>query len=111
MNLKPLHDRLVVEAAKKEEISAGGIILPDTAQEKPQRGKVLAVGPGKRLDSGQLAPIDVEVGDVVLYGKYGGTEVNVDGKDYVMLRADDVLAVVGSSTPAAAAPAKKGAKK
>src|SRR5450432_4492768 len=94
MSIQPLHDRIVVEAAAKEEKSAGGIILPDTAQEKPQRGKVLAVGPGKRLDSGQLAPIGINVGDTVLYGKYGGTEVTVDGKDYVILRADDVLAVV-----------------
>ncbi len=95
MNLKPLHDRIVVEAAPKEEKSAGGIILPDTAQEKPLRGKVLAVGPGKRLDSGQLAALDVQPGDHVLYGKYGGTEVTVDGKDYVILRAEDVLGVVG----------------
>lgn len=93
MSLKPLHDRIVVEAAAKEEKSAGGIILPDSAQEKPQRGTVLAVGPGKRLESGQLAPVDVKVGDVVLYGKYGGTEVSVDGHDYVILRADDILAV------------------
>ena len=93
MNLKPLHDRIIVEAAPKEEKSSGGIILPDSAQEKPQRGTVLAVGPGKRLDSGQLAPVDVKVGEVVLYGKYGGTEVTVGGKDYVILRADDILAV------------------
>jgi chaperonin GroES len=93
MNLKPLHDRIIVEAAAKEEVSAGGIILPDSAQEKPQRGTVLAVGPGKRLDSGQLAPVDVKVGEVVLYGKYSGTEVSVSGKDYVILRADDILAV------------------
>jgi len=93
MELRPLHDRIIVEAAAKEEKSAGGIILPDTAQEKPQRGKVLAVGPGKRLDSGQLATLDVQVGDFVLYGKYGGTEVTVDGEDYVILRADDILAV------------------
>ena len=96
MTLKPLHDRIVVEAAAKEEKTAGGIILPDSAQEKPQRGTVLAVGPGKRLDSGQLAAIDVNVGDVVLYGKYSGTEVSVDGKDYVILRADDILAVTGA---------------
>ena len=94
MALKPLHDRIIVEAAAKEQTTAGGIILPDTAQEKPQRGTVLAVGPGKRLDSGQLAPIDIREGDTVLYGKYGGTEVTVDGKDYVILRAEDVLAVV-----------------
>lgn len=96
MDIRPLHDRIVVEAAPKEEKSAGGIILPDTAQEKPQRGKVLAVGPGKRLDSGQLAPIDVQPGDHVLYGKYGGTEVSVNGTDYIILRADDVLAVSNS---------------
>jgi chaperonin GroES len=92
--IKPLHDRIVVETAAKEEKSSGGILLPDSAQEKPQRGTVLAVGPGKRLDSGQLAPVDVKEGDVVLYGKYSGTEVTVDGKDYVILRADDVLGVV-----------------
>ncbi len=94
MNIKPLHDRLIVKAAEKEQVSAGGIILPDSAQEKPQRGEVLAAGPGKRLDSGTLAPLDVKVGDVVYYGKYSGTEVKVDGEDYVILRADDVLAVV-----------------
>ena len=97
MDIRPLHDRIVVEAAPKEEKSAGGIILPDTAQEKPQRGKVLAVGPGKRLDSGQLAPVDVQVGDHVLYGKYGGTEVSVGGNDYIILRADDILAVANGS--------------
>ncbi len=94
MAIQPLHDRIIVEAAAKEEKSAGGIILPDTAQEKPQRGKVLAVGPGKRLDSGALAPIGISVGDTVLYGKYGGTEVKVDGNDYIILRADDVLGVL-----------------
>lgn len=94
MNLKPLHDRIVVEAAAKEEKSAGGIILPDTAQEKPLKGTVLAVGPGKRLDSGTLAPMDVKKGDTVIYGKYSGTEVTVDSKDYVILRAEDILAVV-----------------
>ncbi|MDH4388868.1 MAG: co-chaperone GroES [Fimbriimonas sp.] len=94
MNIKPLHDRLIVKAAEKEQVSAGGIILPDSAQEKPQRGEVLAAGSGKTLDSGTLAPLDVKVGDVVYYGKYSGTEVKVDGEDYVILRADDVLAVV-----------------
>jgi chaperonin GroES len=94
MAIQPLNDRLVVEAAPKEEKSAGGIILPDSAQEKPQRGKVIAAGPGKRLDSGQLAPLGISVGDVVLYGKYSGTEVTVDGKDFVILRGEDVLAVV-----------------
>lgn len=103
MNLQPLHDRIVVEAAAKEERTASGIILPDTAQEKPQRGTVLAVGPGKRLDSGQLASMDVKVGDTVLYGKYSGTEVTVGGKDYVILRADDVLAVLESAPVAVGA--------
>lgn len=101
MNLKPLHDRIIVEAAAKEEKTASGILLPDSAQEKPQRGTVLAVGPGKRLDSGKLAEIDVNTGDVVLYGKYSGTEVQVDGKDYVILRADDILGVVVNSAVAA----------
>lgn len=98
MNLKPLHDRIIVEAAPKEEKTASGIILPDTAQEKPQKGTVLAVGPGKRLDSGQLAPVDVKPGDMVMYGKYSGTEVTVAGKDYVILRAEDVLAVLTAET-------------
>ena len=93
MDIRPLHDRIIVEAAPKEEMTSGGIILPDTAQEKPQKGKVLGVGPGKRLDSGQLAELDVKVGDSVLYGKYGGTEVTVGGQDYVILRADDILAI------------------
>ncbi len=100
MNLKPLHDRIIVEAAAKEEKTASGLILPDSAQEKPRRGTVLATGPGKRLDSGQIAPVDVAKGDEVLYGKYSGTEVTVDGKDYIILRADEVLAVV-SGVPAA----------
>lgn len=103
MKLQPLHDRIVVEAAAKEERSAGGIILPDAAQEKPLKGSVLAVGPGKRLDSGTLAPIEVNVGDVVLYGKYAGTEVTVEGKDYIILRADDVLAVLEGSMAGAGA--------
>lgn len=94
MKLQPLHDRIIVEAAAKEETTASGIILPDSAQEKPLRGTVLAVGPGKMLDSGTRAAVDVKEGDVVLYGKYGGTEVTVGGKDYIILRSDDVLAVL-----------------
>jgi chaperonin GroES len=105
MALQPLHDRLVVEAAAKENKTAGGIILPDSAQEKPQRGKVLAVGPGKRLDSGQLSAMDVKEGDTVLYGKYAGTEVTVSGKDYIILRAEDVLGVVLSEPAMAGASA------
>lgn len=94
MNLQPLHDRVIVEPAAKEDKTSGGIILPDAAQEKPLKGSVLAVGPGKRLDSGALATIDVAVGDTVIYGKYAGTEVTVEGKDYVILRAEDILAVL-----------------
>ncbi len=94
MKIKPLHDRIVVKAAEKEQTTAGGIILPDTAQEKPQRGEVLAVGPGKTLDSGTVAAIDVKVGDHVYYGKYSATEVKVEGEEYLILRADDVLAVL-----------------
>ena len=105
MKLQPLHDRIIVEAAAKEERTAGGIILPDTAQEKPAKGTVLAVGPGKTLDNGKKAPVDIKVGEVVLYGKYSGTEVTVSGEDFVILRADDVLAVVEGET------AKKPAKK
>ncbi len=105
MAIQPLHDRIVVEAAAKEEKSAGGIILPDNAQEKPQRGTVLAVGPGKRLDSGQLSAVDISIGDVVLYGKYAGTEVTVDGKDYIMLRAEDVLGVIETEPALAGATA------
>lgn len=110
MKLQPLNDRIVVEAAAKEEKSAGGIILPDSAQEKPLKGSVLAVGPGRYLDSGKLAPVDVAVGDEVLYGKYSGTEVTVGGKDYIILRADDILAVVTSAKAPKAEKAKAGKK-
>ncbi|HWD40052.1 MAG TPA: co-chaperone GroES [Fimbriimonas sp.] len=105
MAIQPLHDRIVVEAAAKEERSAGGIILPDNAQEKPQRGKVLAVGPGKMLDSGQRSAMDVKVGDTVLYGKYAGTEVKVGGEDLIILRADDVLGVIENEPALAGATA------
>lgn len=94
MKLTPLHDRIVVQAAPEEEKTAGGILLPDTAKEKPSRGTVIAAGPGKRLDSGKLAPMEVKVGDVVLYGKYSGTEVTVSGEEFFILRQDDVLAVL-----------------
>ena len=98
MKLQPLHDRIVIEADAHEEISAGGIILPDSAKEKPMRGTVLAVGPGKTLDSGKISPVEVKVGDAVLYGKYSGTEVTVGGNDYVILRNDDVLGIVTGAT-------------
>src|SRR4051812_45047096 len=104
MKLKPLQDRIIVEAAAKEEKTASGIILPDSAQEKPLKGKVLAVGPGKRMDNGKMAEVDVNEGDTVLYGKYAGTEVTVDGKDFIILRAEDVLAVVTETKSAGKVP-------
>jgi chaperonin GroES len=92
--IKPLSDRIVVQAKSAEDVSKGGIILPDTAKEKPQEGKVVAVGPGKLLDSGKTVPIEVKVGDSVIYSKYGGTEIKLDGEEYVILRQDDILAIV-----------------
>jgi len=94
MALKPLDDRVVVRQVEAEEKTAGGIVLPDTAKEKPQRGKVLAVGPGKLLDNGERAPIGVKKGDDILYAKYGGTEVEIDGEEFVILRESDILAKI-----------------
>ncbi|MEA2431635.1 MAG: chaperonin GroES [Thermoleophilaceae bacterium] len=94
MKLKPLGDRLIVKAVEEEEMTASGIVLPDTAKEKPQRGKVLAVGDGKVSDDGKRVPIDVSDGDEVLYSKYGGTEITIDGEDLLVLRESDVLAKV-----------------
>ena len=95
MKLKPLGDRLIVKAVEEEETTASGIVLPDTAKEKPQRGKVLAVGDGKiQEDTGKRTPVDVNEGEEVLYSKYGGTEITVDGEDLLVLRESDVLAVV-----------------
>ena len=93
-NLRPLDDRVVVEPMEPETRTAGGIVLPDSAQEKPQRGKVVAVGPGKLLDSGSRAELAVAVGDEVIFGKYGGTEVEVEGRDVKILRESDILAKV-----------------
>jgi chaperonin GroES len=94
MKLKPLGDRLIVQPLDEEETTASGIVLPDTAKEKPQKGKVLAVGDGAKNDDGNRIPLDVSEGDTVLYSKYGGTEVKVDGDDLLVLRESDVLAVV-----------------
>jgi chaperonin GroES len=90
--LRPLGDRIIVKNTGAQETTKGGILLPDTAQEKPTTGEVIAVGPGRTLDNGQVAPIEVQAGDNVVYQKYGGTEVKVDGEDYIILRQDDVLA-------------------
>lgn len=94
MKLKPLGDRLVVKPKEKEEKTASGIILPETAKEKPQEGEVLAIGPGRRDDDGDRIDMDVEVGDVVLYAKYAGTEIKMDGDKVLILRESDVLALV-----------------
>ncbi|MGH3829868.1 MAG: co-chaperone GroES [Pseudonocardiaceae bacterium] len=94
VNIKPLEDKIVVQASEAETMTASGIVIPDTAKEKPQEGKVLAVGPGRVNDSGNRIPVDVNVGDVVLYTKYGGTEVKHNGEEYIILTARDVLAVV-----------------
>jgi len=96
MKLKPLGDRLIVQAIEEEETTASGIVLPDTAKEKPQRGKVLAVGDGAINDDGERTPVDVAEGDEVLYSKYGGTEINVEGDDLLVLRESDVLAKVAA---------------
>ena len=97
MKLQPLEDRIVVRPGKSEETTASGLVIPDTAKEKPQQGKVLAAGPGKRADNtGELVPLGIEVGQTVLYSKYGGTEITIDGKDLLILSSRDVLAVVES---------------
>lgn len=95
MNLKPLGDRLIVQAVEEEETTASGIVLPDTAKEKPQKGKVLAVGDGAIKEDGTRQPLDVAEGDEVLYSKYGGTEITIEGDDLLVLRESDVLAKVG----------------
>jgi chaperonin GroES len=94
LNLKPLGDRVVVEPLEKEERTASGIILPETAKEKPQEGEILAVGPGRRDDDGKLVPMDVKKGDVVLYAKYAGTEVKIEDKKVLILKESDILAIV-----------------
>jgi len=94
MKLKPLGDRLIVRALDEEETTASGLVLPDTAKEKPQKGEVIAVGDGKLDDDGKRIPLDVSAGDTVLYSKYGGTEIKVEGEDLLVLRESDVLALV-----------------
>jgi len=93
--IRPLHDRLLVKRIEEKETVKGGIIIPDTAKEKPQEGEVLAVGNGKLLDNGTKVPLDVKVGDKILFGKYSGTDIKIDGEEVLILREDEVLAVVG----------------
>jgi chaperonin GroES len=95
--ITPLHDRIVVERAIEEQMSKGGIVIPDTAKEKPIRGFIVAVGPGKRLESGEIQPMSVKVGDEILFGKYAGTEVKLDNKEYIVMREDDVIAIMKQS--------------
>jgi chaperonin GroES len=95
MNLKPLHDRVVIKRMEEEKVSAGGIVIPDSATEKPIRGEIVAVGEGKPLDNGSVRALKVKAGDKVLFGKYAGTEVKVDGTEYLVVREDDILAVLG----------------
>ena len=94
MNLRPLHDRVVVKRTEEERTTPGGIVIPDTAAEKPIRGEVVAVGSGKRLDNGEVRSLDVNVGDKVLFGKFSGTEVKVGEEDVLVMREDDVMAVI-----------------
>jgi chaperonin GroES len=94
MKFRPLHDRVVVRRIDAEEKTAGGIIIPDTAKEKPQQGEVLAVGPGKRDETGKLVPLEVKAGDQILFGKWSGTEVKVDGEDLLIMKEDDIMGVV-----------------
>ena len=94
MNIRPLHDRVIVKRMEEERTSPGGIVIPDSATEKPIRGEITAIGPGKILDDGTVRALDVKVGDEVLFGKYSGTEVKVDGDDLLVLREEDIMAVV-----------------
>jgi len=94
MKFRPLHDRVVVRRVESEERTAGGIIIPDTAKEKPQEGEIIAVGPGGRDETGKLVPLDVKAGDRILFGKWSGTEVKIDGQDYLIMKESDVMGVI-----------------
>jgi chaperonin GroES len=94
MKMRPLHDRILVERVEEQEQRVGGIIIPDTAKEKPQQGRVVAVGRGRRTDKGEIVPLDVKEGDTVLFGKYAGAEIKIDGKEYLIVREDEVLGIV-----------------
>ena len=94
MKIRPLHDRVIVQRLEEEEKTKGGIIIPDTAKEKPQEGKVIAVGPGKILENGTKIALDVKVGDKILFGKYSGTEIKIEGEEFLMMREEDILGVI-----------------
>ena len=97
MGIRPLQDRVIVKRLKEEEKTKGGIIIPDSAKEKPQQGKVIAVGKGKAKDDGKVIPLDVKEGDTILFGKYSGQEIKLDGEDYLIMREDEVLAVIDNA--------------
>lgn len=94
MKIRPLHDRVIIKRLEENEVSAGGILIPDTAKEKPMRGEVVAVGPGKRDNNGQVQSLNVKVGETVLFGKYSGTEVKVDGQELLVMREEDIMGVI-----------------
>ncbi len=94
MNIKPLHDRVVIKRLEEERTSAGGIVIPDSATEKPIRGEVVAIGPGKMLDNGNVIPLAVKSGETVLFGKYSGTEVKMNGNEFVVMREDDIMGII-----------------
>ena len=94
MNIRPLHDRVIIRRMEEEKTSPGGIVIPDSATEKPIKGEVVAVGNGKILESGEVRPLDVKVGDTILFGKYSGTEVSVDGEELLVMREDDITAII-----------------
>jgi chaperonin GroES len=98
MNVRPLHDRIIVQRIEEGEQKVGGIIIPDTAKEKPQQGKVIAAGAGKAKDDGKRIPMDVKAGDTILFGKYSGQEIKLDGEEYLIMREDEVLAVIDNGT-------------
>ena len=100
MNIRPLYDRIVVKRIEEQETTRHGIFIPDSAKEKPQEGEVMAIGKGKRLDDGQMVALDVKVGDRILFGKYSGNEIKLDGTEYIIMREDDVLGVLDTGTQA-----------
>ncbi len=101
MKIRPLYDRIVVKRVEEQEVMQGGLYIPDTAKEKPQEGEVVAVGKGKRLEDGKLVPLDVQVGDRILFGKYSGSDIKIDGNEYLIMREDEVLGVLEAAPQAA----------
>ena len=111
MKLRPLQDRIIVKRVEEETMTAGGIFIPETAKEKPQKGEIVAVGHGKKTDDGKVIPIDVKVGEKVLFGKYSGTEIKIDGEDFTIMREEEVLGVLTGATSGAAKKEIAGARK